>query len=96
MTTKVNLICSTYNTIETINDYAFYACKSYVDIVIFQSVNYIGKGIFACAHFENIKYDGTLVEWEGINKHIKWDEYLEVDILCTDGKLLYNPYSFPV
>jgi hypothetical protein len=68
---------------------AFYSCSSLKSIVIPKSVASIDSKVFAfCNALEEIYYDGSIEEWNRIEKHEKWLDYSSVKVIhCTDGDL---------
>ncbi len=78
--TKVDLTIAT-----TIKAYAFYKCDSITSITIGKQVESISAHITS---LEEIKYDGTIVEWSLIEKDENWwynDK--SITIHCADGDI---------
>ena len=68
---------------------AFYSCSALKSIVIPKSVASIDSKVFAfCDALEEIYYDGSIEEWNRIEKHEKWLVHSSVKVIhCTDGDL---------
>ena len=69
--------------VTNIGDYAFMYCDSLTSVVIPDSVTSIGEDAFDyCDSLESITYNGTIAEWNKINKgNIGYG----IVIYCTDG-----------
>ena len=69
----------------TINNNAFYGCKKLESVTIPNSVKYILKNAFNyCPKLEAINYDGSVEEWEAIEKFNPWYSSSLKTIICTD------------
>ena len=53
-----------------------------------KSVTNIGYGAVGCTSLDVIYYNGTIKEWESVNKNSKWNIQIGECILrCTDGDI---------
>lgn len=72
-------------------DFAFHGLAlgfNWQDEFIFpRSVTYIGEHIFPEGYELHFRYDGTVAEWEAIQKHEAWAESNILIIDCTDGQV---------
>ena len=51
-------------------------------------IAYIGSQMFYGCHLEKLHFQGTLTEWEAIDKHDEWiSHYDNYALVCTDGEL---------
>ncbi len=73
----------------SIGDGTFANCTALTDITIPNSVNSIGDSAFSgCTSLANITYDGTVAQWEAIEKEYEWnDETGDYVVHCTDGDI---------
>lgn len=76
--------------VETIGDSVYYGCTALVDITIPGSVSTIGSYPFVdCTAFETIRFEGTIREWDGVEKGIQWNLHAgEYEVYCTNGTIL--------
>ena len=78
------------STLETIEIYAFSHCMSLTSITMSNGVKYIGEMVFmACPELKEIDFNGTVSEWEDIEKEAYWKEGTNSEIfkvICTDGE----------
>ena len=74
------------NSVTTIGVSAFSGCQSLTSITIPDSVTTIGDSAFiGCSNLENINYNGTVAEWNAIDK--TYDSINNCIIYCTDGEI---------
>lgn len=69
---------------------SFSGCLNLKTISIPRSVNYIGRQIFyASSNIEALYYDGTVEDWNKIEKEADWNKNTEsvFTIICTDGTI---------
>ena len=74
--------------ITNIDDFAFAGCIL-TDVAIPNSIKTIGIQAFTgCINLTNITYQGTIAEWNAINKGECWDSFTgNYTIHCTDGDI---------
>lgn len=74
-----------------IGDYAFSDCEvrsdSSADIIISKSVKRIGKFAFYHYMIQCVSYEGTMQEWNSIEKLSDWCHYSFIKVICTDGTI---------
>lgn len=72
----------------TVTETAFTFCPELKELVIPVSVQMIELEAFsACSQLTTIRYEGTLAQWEALEKTIGWDwNTPEATVICTDGK----------
>lgn len=74
--------------ITQIGDEAFYECRALKSVHIPKSVTHIGRSAFACLALENITFDGTIKEWNAIEKLADWNEFaIAQKVICSDGSV---------
>lgn len=72
--------------VKSIESQAFAYCYNLENIVIPQSVTNIGEHVFYSCSNLNITFDGTVAQWNAIEKHEKWDEGSSIaEVTCSDG-----------
>jgi len=77
---------------EGINRIPYYSlsdCYKLTDIVIPTSVIELGRyALYNCQSLESISYNGTVAEWNSINKGENWDLNTgNYTVYCTDGEI---------
>ena len=69
---------------------AFARCKNLLFVTIPNSVEFIDRVVFSgCESLAEITYNGTLSEWNNIDKHDKWlsvSGVLTAKVICKDGE----------
>ena len=72
-----------------ISEFAFDSCSSIESVTLPASVTSICRYAFSwCKSLKNIYFDGTVTEWEAIEKAEEWDNNIEnYTVYCTDGKV---------
>ncbi len=72
-----------------ISEFAFDSCSSIESVTLPASVTSIGRYAFSgCKSLKNIYFDGTVTEWEAIEKAEEWDNNIEnYTVYFTDGKV---------
>lgn len=74
--------------VESISGRAFSQCTSLKSITIPSSVNYIGILAFAGSPITNLTFQGTMQQWQTIEKESLWANLSNITtITCTDGVL---------
>ena len=81
------------NGVQMICEGAFTRCTALNNIVIPNSVTTIQPYVFAlCYEFTSIKYDGTISQWNDINKYGAWNSLSKIKtIYCTNGQVDITP-----
>ncbi len=72
-----------------ISDGAFRNCRGLTNVVIGKGVTSIGSSVFQyCQKLTDITFQGTMAEWEAIEKSPQWDaDTGTYTIHCTDGDI---------
>ena len=75
--------------IEEVDHFAFFNCSSLKEITIPSTVKVIGiQALAYCYDLESIYYNGTIAEWESIEKKTKWNDGSKLlTVYCTDGNI---------
>lgn len=84
----VSLSCITIpDSITLIGKYAFFSCENLERISLGKELTEIGENAFSyCSPNMNITFNGTKIQWDGIEKVLSWDSCLgNYTIHCTDG-----------
>ena len=78
--------------VTTIGDQTFCNCKALKSIEIPDSVTSIGENsFFNCGELIDIQFNGTVNEWNSIQKGLNWDTFAgNYTITCTDGTIDKN------
>lgn len=69
---------------------AFCDCLGLTSVTIGNGVTSIGKWAFYdCRQLKNIKYTGTISDWNNISKRIGWNDEVSIDCVvhCIDGDI---------
>ena len=79
----------------SIGEGAFYGCTALDQISIPKNIKSIGKSAFeGCVNISEIAFDGTLAEWNKIEKDEKWnDGTSNCTIKCNDATEIINRIS---
>ena len=71
----------------TIEDCGFYDCAKLTSVTIPRSLKFIGEEAFQnCEQLAEIHYQGTMTEWEKIEKEYTNYDYANV-VHCIDGDI---------
>lgn len=77
--------------IQSIYTQAFARCKNLLFVTLPHSTEFIGGAIFTgCESLSEVRYNGTIEEWNKIDRHDKWlsiSGILTVRLICKDDKL---------
>lgn len=75
--------------VTSIGNYAFYYCSSLTSVIIPNSVTNIGgSAFFGCTTLTSITYQGTIAEWNAVDKGSNWNSGTgSYTIHCTDGDI---------
>lgn len=78
------------DSVTSISAGAFSGCSSLTSITIPDSVTSLGWCAFSgCSSLININYQGSIAQWNDINKENQWDyDTDEYNIHCTDGDIV--------
>ena len=73
--------------ITNVNEWLFVGCTALEDVYIPESVLVIGANAFLdCTKLENIRFGGTMAQWEQIYKDESWNNNSAIQrIICADG-----------
>ena len=88
-------VCSTLtsiiipNSVTTIGEQAFYYCTSITSITIPNSVTTIKSWALEGCYFTltSIIFEGTMEEWNAIDKGENWNYGISIYVQCTDGQV---------
>lgn len=78
--------------VTTISSRAFAWCQNMETIELPSTIRHLHRGIFiGCFSLKTIKYNGTIEEWQEIDKDAVWfshnfDAKSQVTLICTDGE----------
>ena len=71
---------------------AFWGCSNLAKVIIGNGVQYIGfRAFYGCTSLAQIKFEGTVEEWNNIEKDPQWcnpSEVLTSYVQCSDGQVL--------
>lgn len=75
------------NSVTSINYYAFESCTGLTSVTITDSVTSIGGYAFSsCIHLTSISYNGTVSQWNAIDKNYYWKYNTPTIVVhCSDG-----------
>ena len=81
--------CSMHFDTKVIGGWAFSYCRNLTDIIIPDSVTIIGYyAFYDCSKISEIRYNGTVSEWEAITKGSNWNRYVPATkVICSDGEV---------
>ena len=73
----------------SIDDYAFYGCKSLTSVTIGNGVTSIGYyAFYYCYNLTSIEFKGTISQWKAITKYSNWNYNVNATyVQCTDGQV---------
>ena len=64
----------------------FWGCSALKEVRISKRITTLEAGIFTgCTSFDTLYYDGTLEQWNAVNKKIDWHSGNVKRVVCTDG-----------
>ena len=70
---------------------AFARCKDLLFVTIPHSIDFIDRAVFTgCEALAEVRYNGTINEWNDIDRHDKWlstSGVLTAKLICKDGEL---------
>lgn len=76
--------------VQSIYTLAFARCKELLFVTIPNSIEFIDRAVFTgCESLVEIRYNGTIEEWNKIDRHNKWlsiSGVLTVKLICKDGE----------
>ena len=77
--------------VQSIYTYAFARCKNLLFVTLPHSIEFIDRMVFkGCESLAEVRYNGTIEEWNKIDRHDKWlsvSGILTVRLICKDGEL---------
>ena len=76
--------------LQSIGSDAFVRCKALTSVEIPASLTRLGSYCFAYGALTEIRYGGTMAEWEAVEKGKQWDfrnEGGSYTVFCTDGEI---------
>lgn len=72
--------------VSSIGDYAFEYCKDLTSVTVGKGVTFIGAWVFGGNNLTEISFNGTVAEWERVEKDEKWNWNVPIKkIVCLDG-----------
>lgn len=72
--------------VTTIKGWAFANCSSLTNITIPNSVTSIGDAFYGCSKLNSIAFDGTVEQWNAIEKDYYWNSGVPATkVVCSDG-----------
>lgn len=74
------------NSITRIGNMTFYNC-GIVNITIPNSVRFIDNQAFGSSNLTEIIFNGTVEQWNAIEKNAHWCEGRTIEVICTDGSI---------
>jgi hypothetical protein len=77
------------DSVTTIGDGAFEFCSSLTSVTIGKGVTHLGDFLFYdCTKLTTIYYNGTVAEWQALEKEKNWDgELANYNVVCSDGNV---------
>ena len=81
--------------VKRIEDRAFESCSFMKKITIPKSLTYVGAlAITSCYGLEEIYYEGTVEQWNAIEKHPNWhfEAPFGLKVICTEGEFVLEPW----
>lgn len=77
--------------VQSIYTFAFARCKNLLFVTIPHSIEFIDRAVFInCESLAEVRYNGTIEEWNKIDRHDKWlsiSGLLTAKLICKDGEL---------
>ena len=75
--------------LSSLGEYAFYNCEGLTTIYIGSNIRKLNMKVFGdCINLTSIHYNGSMEEWNAIEKDPEWDlgtsDYI---VYCTDGNI---------
>ena len=78
--------------VQSIYTVAFARCKDLLFVTIPHSIEFIDRAVFTgCESLAEVRYNGTIEEWNKIDRHDKWlsvSGVLTAKLICKNGELL--------
>ena len=76
--------------VKSIYTLAFSRCKNLLFVTIPHSIEFIDRAVFTgCESLAEVRYNGTVNEWNKIDRHDKWlsiSGVLTVKLICEEGE----------
>lgn len=74
--------------VKIIGNYAFDGCDNLISITLPNTIELIVYNAFTGSNITEIKFDGTVAEWNAIEKNTLWNNGLKAEkIICSDGEV---------
>ena len=77
--------------VQSIYTFAFSRCKNLQAVTLPHSIDFIDRAVFTgCESLAEVRYNGTIKEWNKIDRHDKWlsvSGVLTTRVICKDGEL---------
>ncbi len=73
------------DSVTTICIFAFADCDSLTSVTIPASVTTIGNWAFYCSNLTRIIFEGTVEQWNAIQKIDQWTDELTIEVVCSNG-----------
>lgn len=81
--------CDLGEGMKRIGNGAFTNCSNLGWVKIYAGIESIGENVFhGCATFHTVYFEGTMAEWEAVDKAASWDQGLSTyKVVCSDGEI---------
>lgn len=74
--------------VKIIGNYVFDGCDNLISITLPNTIELIVYNAFTGSNITEIKFDGTVAEWNAIEKNTLWNNGLKAKkIICSDGEV---------
>lgn len=77
--------------VQSIYTFAFARCKNLLFVTIPHSIEFIDRATFiSCESLAEVRYNGTIEEWNKIDRHDKWlsiSHLLTAKLICKDCEI---------
>lgn len=74
--------------VERVGDWAFEECTALETVILPASLAYLGLSVFdGCENLSEVCYNGTMAQWESLDKDAYWNSALIETVHCSDGDI---------